>query len=260
MSRARASRPLRALKRPNAFWWNFSKTLVLCFAKVWFRLRVEGREHWPAEGPVIVVANHCSWIDPPMVGISSPRWLLFLAQAGLAKFAPARWWMARVGVTLIDRDAPSKQALRLLADSLAAGHPVGVFPEGTRSQDGKVASFKNGVDFLVRRSGAVVLPVGIDGSYRAMSRKHWFPRPRRVIVRFGEPWPAERVLAEGGREALRCEVARLARCELSGGDLSGGDPAGGDAVPSRSDSVPFHSSSQPRSPAADASSRPQQSS
>lgn len=202
------------VKRPNAFWWNISKTLALWFSKVWFRLRVEGRERFPAEGPVIVVANHASYIDPPMVGISSPRWLLFLAQAGLARFAPARWWMARVGVTLIDRDSPSKEALRLLSDSLKAGHPVGIFPEGTRSKDGRIGPFRNGVEFLVRRTGASVLPVGIDGSQRAMPRSAWLPRPRKVVVRFGELWAPERVLAEGGNEALRACVAELAGAEL----------------------------------------------
>ncbi|MCA8952895.1 MAG: 1-acyl-sn-glycerol-3-phosphate acyltransferase [Planctomycetes bacterium] len=203
------------VRRPNAFWWNISKFAVWAFSKVWFRLRVEGREHWPTDGPVIVVANHSSYLDPPMVGISSPRWLLFLAQAGLARFGPARWWMARVGVTLIDRDAPSKEALRLLSDSLRAGHPVGIFPEGTRSADGAVGPFRSGAEFLVRRSRAPVLPVGIDGSHRAMPRTAWLPRPRKIVVRFGAPWTSEQVLAPGGIEALRREVARLANAPLA---------------------------------------------
>ena len=62
------------VRRPNAFWWNPSKYLVLGFSRIWFRLRIEGRENFPAEGPVVVVANHSSYLDPPMIGISSPRW------------------------------------------------------------------------------------------------------------------------------------------------------------------------------------------
>ncbi len=207
-------RPLPNVQR-RAFWWAVSKAVVMTFSKVWFRLRVEGRDNVPAAGAVLLVANHCSYLDPPLVGSSSPRWIGFLAQVGLAGFLPLRWWMAQLGVTLIDRNAPSKDAMRLVADNLAAGQAVGIFPEGTRSKDGSVGVFRTGVEFLVRRTKAVVVPVGLEGAYRAFPRGAWLPRPRRIVVRFGEVWSAERVLAPGGVEALRARVAELANAPLA---------------------------------------------
>ena len=203
----------RIVKR-SRFWWLLSKHAALAFCRVWFRLRIEGREQVPAAGPVLLVANHASYLDPPLVGISSGREVNFLAQAGLAGFLPLRWWMRQVGVTLIDRDAPSKEALRRIADSLTAGEVVGLFPEGTRSADGAVGPFKSGVEFLVRRTGAVVVPIGLDGAHRAFPRRAWLPRPRRITVRFGAPWGPEKVLAPGGVDALRAHVAGLARAPL----------------------------------------------
>lgn len=219
--------------RRNPVVWNVSKYCVLWFSRLYFRLRIEGRERLPATGPVLIVANHSSYLDPPMIGISASRWVGFLAQAGLAKLGPMRWWLAQVGVTLIDRNAPSKEAMRQIADCLRAGEVVGLFPEGTRSADGTVAPFRTGVEFLVRRTGAPVLPVGIDGAHRAFPRRAWLPRPRKIVVRYGQPWPAERVLAPGGVEALRAEVARLARATLRAAADRRSDPnppsAGGGA-------------------------------
>lgn len=218
-----AGRPAGRVIARNPFLWNVSKTLVLLFCKLWFRHRVEGAQHVPAQGAVLLVANHSSYLDPPLVGISTARWVGFLAQAGLASFAPLRWWMAQMGVTLIDRNAPSKEAMRLVADNLVNGEAVGMFPEGTRSKDGAVGPFRTGVEFLLRRTGAVVVPVGIDGASRAMPRGALLPRPRRVVVRFGAPWTAEQVLAPGGVEALRRQVAELANAPLRAADAAVGD-------------------------------------
>ena len=214
MSDTAERRTLRRVER-SRFWWNLSKYSMLAFEKVWLRMRAEGVANVPASGPVLLVANHASYLDPPLVGTTCKRWVGFLAQAGLAKFAPLRWWLAQVGVTLIDRDAPSKDAMRLVADCLLAGEVVGIFAEGTRSRDGRVAPFRSGVEFLVRRSKATGVPVGIEGSYRAFPRGAWLPRPRKAVVRYGEPWPVERVLAPGGIEALRVRVAELAHAELA---------------------------------------------
>lgn len=218
-----AARALRVVAR-SPFWWVVSKYLVLAFCKVWHRLRVENRDVVPASGPVLLVANHTSYLDPPLVGITCRRWVGFLAQAGLAKVGPLRWWLRQVGVTLIDRSAPSKDALRLVADCLAAGEVVGLFPEGTRSRDGGVAGFRNGVEFLVRRTGAAVVPIGLDGAFRAFPRGAWWPRPTRLVVRYGEVWPADKVLAPGGVEALRARVAELARAPLAGRENPPTDP------------------------------------
>ena len=192
-----------------------SRAAMLLVSKLWFRLRSEGSERLPETGPVLLVGNHASYLDPPMMGMSVRRQVNFLAQAGLGSFGPLRWWLRQVGVTLIDRDAPSKDAMRWVGSRLKAGEVVGIFPEGTRSSDGRVLPFKSGVEFLVRRSKATVVPIGIDGTHRAYPRKAWFPRPKKVVVRVGEPWTWEQVLAEGGVEALRREVARLARCEVA---------------------------------------------
>jgi 1-acyl-sn-glycerol-3-phosphate acyltransferase len=194
--------------------YTVSQSLLYVAAKLWLRLRIEGREHVPTHGPLLAVGNHCSYADPPLLGLAVKRPVRFLAQKGLARFPPLRWWLAKVGVSLIDRSAPSKDVLRILIAALEEGACVTVFPEGTRSADGSVGPFRSGVEFLVRRTGARVVPVGIEGSFRAFPRGALFPRPRRCTVRCGPVWPAERVLASGGIEALRAEIARLANAPL----------------------------------------------
>jgi 1-acyl-sn-glycerol-3-phosphate acyltransferase len=194
--------------------YGFSKWLLRVWARVWLRLSIQGVSNTPRNGPLLLVGNHASYLDPPLLGCGLPRPVLYLAQKGLAKFPPLRWWMRKVGVGLIDRNAPSKDVLRFLSDALQKGACVAMFPEGTRSNDGRVAPFRSGVEFLVRRTGASVLPIGIDGAFAAYPRGAKFPRPKKCVVRVGEAWPADRVLAPGGVDALRREVARLANAQL----------------------------------------------
>lgn len=200
--------------RRSVFWWNVSKYVVLAWARVWLRLRVEGREHIPRRGPVLLVANHSSFLDPPLVGIMAPRWVTFIARESLSHSRLAAWWLRHMGVVLIDRAAPSKDLLKTVTRFLGDGNCVGLFPEGTRSRDGAVGPFRGGLELLVRRSGAAVIPVGLCGAHRVLPRGALLPRPRKVIVRVGQPWPAERVMTPGGVEALRAEVARLAAAPL----------------------------------------------
>ena len=194
--------------------WTISKTAVKIWAAIWLRLSARDRDLVPTTGPVILAPNHSSYLDPLLTGCTPRRYVRFLAQKGLAKFAPLRWWLAKIGVRLINRDAPSKDVLRSLIAELQAGKCVSVFPEGTRSPDGSIGPFRNGVEFLVRKTKATVVPVGIHGSHKAFGRKAKMVWPRKCVVTFGEPWPAERLLAPGGLEALRREVARLSGLPL----------------------------------------------
>jgi 1-acyl-sn-glycerol-3-phosphate acyltransferase len=212
-----AGRTLRPARPPAAGGpvYVVSRALIWFWCKTWLRFAVEGSHHVPRQGPVLLVANHASFIDPLVLGSAVSRPVHYLAKAGLASFAPLRWWLHNVGVSLINRSAPSKDMLRHLTESLERGDCVAMFAEGTRSLDGAVAPFRSGVEFLARRTELTVVPAGIEGSARALPRGAWFVRPVRVRVRIGAPWSRSQVLAPGGLEQLRAAVAALARAPLA---------------------------------------------
>ena len=224
---------------PWVYWPSFN--LFKLVARLWFRQTATGRELVPAKGGVILVCNHASYLDPMMMGIEVGRQICYLAQKGLAKLPPVRWWMRKVGVVLVDRAAPSREVMRRLEGHLLAGGCTCLFPEGTRSKDGSVGPFRPGVEFLVRRTGATVVPVGLEGMSRAMPRGALMPGPYRTRVHFGAPWSPEQVLAAGGMEALRRTVAQLAcaplRDEGPAADESVPATPQGEAVPSQRSSA-----------------------
>ena len=124
-------------------------------------------------------------------------------------------WMRAIGVIFIDRKSPGREALGRAIGCLDSGEIVGYFPEGTRSVDGKVQEFQKGLLLLLKKSDASVVPVGIEGSFSAFPKGSWLPRPRRVTVRYGRARTAGEVLAPGGIEALRRDVAELSRSEMA---------------------------------------------
>jgi len=206
-------------------WRNVSAWVWRILGRVFFRVEVTGREHLPAEGAVLIVANHASFLDPPLVGAFSSRPMHFLARATLARIPLMGPWMKRMGVVLLPRNSTPKDALRTVLLGLEQQRVVCIFPEGTRSPNGTVRPFQGGVEFLVKRTKATVVPVGLGGTGRALPKGAWFPRPYKCRVHWGEPWPADRVLAPGGGQALRARVAELAGAVLS--DAAEGPGSGG---------------------------------
>lgn len=199
----------------NLFMYHASRFVTRVVAKLLFGYRTYGREHFPKTGPVLIVANHASFLDPPLVGTSSPRQVRFLARATLANHRLLGWWMKSVGTLLIDRDAPSHRALEAGIEVLRAGGAFTVFPEGTRSPTGAVGEFKRGMLLLLKQTGATVIPCGLIGTHACWPRDRKRPRLRSpVAVRFGAPFTAESVLAKGGLETLRARVAELAGVPL----------------------------------------------
>lgn len=174
-----------------------------------FRVRVEGAGRVPRTGPVVLVANHSSLIEPQLLFGMLPRRAVFLVKDEL--FAgTAGPWLHRIGQLRVSRGVPDRAALRSAVGVLRDGGLIGVFPEGSRGA-GDVASARQGAAWLVRATGAVVLPVAVRGTLRPEGSSRRF-RPM-VDVLVGEPFtldvgPGHSGL-EDATERLRGRLATL---------------------------------------------------
>jgi 1-acyl-sn-glycerol-3-phosphate acyltransferase len=168
------------------FYWCL-RFLDFVFCKAWLRLKVEGLENLPKEGGALLAANHQSFLDILVVGAAVRRHVTFVARDTLAD----TWWLAHVmrrcGAILIRRGTSDRAAIRAMSEHLSAGDVVAIYPEGTRTRDGKLREFKGGVVMAARLGGVHIVPVGIRGAFDAWPRGRSIPWPRRVGVRFGRP-------------------------------------------------------------------------
>ena len=163
------------------------------FSKLWLalynRFEVRGRENVPETGGVMIVANHASFLDIPIVAVSLPRHVCFVARETLARSRFIAFQMREAGAVLIRRGSADRQALKDMLAHLAAGDCVAVFPEGTRTSDGSVGEFKAGALFAAKRARVPVVPAAIEGAFEAFPRGASLPRPRKIRVTYGEPIP-----------------------------------------------------------------------
>jgi 1-acyl-sn-glycerol-3-phosphate acyltransferase len=176
------------------FYWVTKYTLGLTL-KIVFRPRVWGVKNVPRRGPVILAGNHLSFSDHFFGPIPVPRKVIFLAKSeyltrpGLMGLI-SKTFFAGVGVIPIDRGGgpASEEAIRTGLRVLAAGHVLGIYPEGTRSPDGRLYRGKTGVARLAVESGAPVVPMAMIDTFEFQPPSTIWPNPRiRPGVRFGEP-------------------------------------------------------------------------
>ena len=161
--------------------------LVHPFYRLLFRARVEGDDKLPPGG-ALLASNHQSFLDIPLVALgASPRHVAFLARDTLAKTRWLAYVMDRCGAILVQRGSADRKALRYAAAHLEHGDLVTFFPEGTRTSDGSVGEFKRGAVLAAKMAGVPVVPVAIVGSFDAWPRQRRWPRPRKMVVRFGDP-------------------------------------------------------------------------
>ena len=182
------------------------------------RMLVEGREHLPRKGGALLVANHQSFLDIPLVAAASPRHVSFVARKSLGDSKPLAWVMRQCGATLIERGAADRRALREIDEHLSGVDLVTMYPEGTRTTDGTVGEFKGGFLVAARRAGVPLVPIAITGSHAIWPRGRRWPGPGRIALRFFPP------IDPGGPEAL----AEVRRSILEG---AGEGPAGGHDSP-----------------------------
>jgi 1-acyl-sn-glycerol-3-phosphate acyltransferase len=132
------------------------------------------------------VANHQSHLDPVLVGLASPRRLKYLARHDLF-FWPFSWWIRALGAVPIDRQRGSFSGMKTTLKLLQQNDAVVVFPEGSRTHDGRLHPLHQGFCLLARRSGATIVPVAIDGAFASMPRGSVFPRPCPIGLTFTSP-------------------------------------------------------------------------
>jgi 1-acyl-sn-glycerol-3-phosphate acyltransferase len=157
-----------------------------------FGARVDGVEHVPRSGPFIIVSNHCSNIDPPLIGWATGyqvrRIVHFMAKIEMRGWPIIGWLATQSAVYFVRRGEGDRAAQRFSLDALAAGRPIGIFPEGTRARDGHLKPGKSGAAFLAMRSGAPLLPVGIAGTHRIFPGRSRWPHATKIRIRIGEPF------------------------------------------------------------------------
>jgi len=161
--------------------YSLFKFALFVICKVLFRLKVKGLENLPRSGAVVIAANHSSFLDPVTLAVAVPRQVVFLVMKPVYNFWPLAWFFR------IMPCIPLNGALNRAVDALKKGAVVGVFPEGGRSEDGRLKNAKLGAARLAMLSGAPILPVGICGAYEAYPPHRLLPRPRQIEVRIGSP-------------------------------------------------------------------------
>jgi 1-acyl-sn-glycerol-3-phosphate acyltransferase len=204
-----------------------TKFLLTPYLRLFFKIRVEGREHIPERGPAILASNHISFCDSFFLPLVLPRRVRYVAKAEYFDNWKVAWFFRANGHIPIRRGegADWKRAMDAAAGALDAGELFGIYPEGTRSKDGRLYRGHTGVAMLALRTGAPVVPIGFIGTDKAQpvgSKMIW---PFKAItIRIGPP--LELKAPEGqrsGQRALRAmtdsvmtEIQRLSGQEYTG--------------------------------------------
>jgi len=184
----------------KARWFWLARWICRVFCILFFRVRTYGRENVPDKGAFVLVSNHQSYLDPIFCIVPLKRPLSSLARDSLFTdwfFGPLISSVNAIPVKLGEADI---SAMRKVLGKLKKGEGVCLFPEGTRTYDGKIAPLKPGLGFLCRRGGAVVVPVVIDGAFECWPRHKKLFSPGSISVCYGKPITLEQAKNMGDKK------------------------------------------------------------
>lgn len=177
-----------------------ARFIAWCIAKVYFRIHIEGRDKVPDEGPVMLVANHGSFLDPVWLGICMKRRVQYIMHS-MYYYSWAHPFFRFMICIPVD-EASQIRALKEGSKALAQGICIGMFPEGTVTRTGQMGKPKMGAMFLAQRAKATVVPCAIVGNTTAFPRSAKFPKPSKITILVGEPFKIS-------EDASREEIARV---------------------------------------------------
>ena len=181
-------------KRIKKIWYDSGVLFFRLFFKLFYKVCIYGKENVPGQGPVLFVCNHQSYFDPILCGITVGRELHYLARNTLFNNRIMDWLLHSVNVIPIRRGEANLSAMKKVIGKLKSGCGVCLFPEATRSRDGKISVFKPGFGLLCRRSGACIIPVVIDGAFESWPRdRKLFSVWKKISVCYGESITVEQM-------------------------------------------------------------------
>lgn len=195
------------------FWYLLGYSLSKALAKTFFRYRVIGAENMIEQGPCIIAANHCSFFDPPLVGVACKRAIHYLARKSLLDWPVLGPIFPELNVIPVDRKNADRSALMGAIRVVKNGGAVLIFPEGTRSPDGNLQPAQPGLGMIVAKTGAPVVPVRVAGSYEVLNRDRKLPRMRPIQVAIGRPLDFGQILTD-------MEASRAVYKEISKGAVN----------------------------------------
>jgi len=202
---------------PIVYW--LVRAILQPFFHLYFRLSRIGREHIPADGPVIFAANHRSFLDPFVIGTMMRRPIYYVAKKELFQNRLQAWLLNALGAFPVDRGNADQSMVETAKAILARGDAVLIFPEGTRVRPGPPGSAKRGVGRLALETGAPVVPVAVIGTTDV--RRGWRVRPRKVRIRAGRPLTFPQVEAPS-RELAQAVTDRIWPCVMLQWEWLGG--------------------------------------
>lgn len=180
MSRDRE--PVASLVLYHLFKWS----VVAPMLHFYFRGRVYGAEHVPRTGPLLVVSNHASDFDPPLLSCSVRRPVSYMAKDELFRVPVLKQAIQLYGAYPVKRGAADRTAIRKAIEQLEAGWAVGVFLSGTRTPDGRIPAAKLGAALIAAKTQAPLLPVSLWGTQQILPKGKTLPRPVPLTIRIGE--------------------------------------------------------------------------
>ena len=197
--------------------YKFARAIFYFIFTFLCRWKVTGRDYLPQSGPVVIVCNHISNWDPIAVGVAVERQVFFMAKEQLFHIPILAAFLRMVGSFPVKRDISDRAAIKKAMEVLKKGNVLGIFPEGHRSQSGKLEKFTEGAVHLAVKYDASILPVGIIGTGRIFY-KGWF---HSFNVNIGQPIPVQKSGKDDLPEYLKSlnqrvreEVARLSGLEM----------------------------------------------
>jgi len=167
--------------------WRIGYPPVRALASLLAPWRIEGAERVPARGPFVVVTNHVNWKDPPWIEFALGRAIRYMAKREVFAVPVMGFVLRGIGCFPVRRGEADRGALATALAVLAAGQPLGYFPEGHRSESGALIRAKPGIALIAERSEALIVPVGVIGTKEARLGRFW---RRDITIRVGEPFRA----------------------------------------------------------------------